>query len=108
MALYRYVTSKEELLTAIVERAFEEFELPKDVDADWQLTGIEEQHERTRQFRAHLLTLPPEDFPHVIEAADYLCEPSDPVWAFEMALDLLIGGLEKLLEDAPRPAQCSD
>ncbi len=57
---------------------------------------------RVRAQRAHLLTLPPERFPHVIEAADYLCDRTDPEWAFEFALDLLIGGLEKLLETSTR------
>lgn len=51
---------------------------------------------RSRAARAHLLTLPPAQFPHVVRAAEFLCEPPDADWAFEMATDLLIGGLETL------------
>ena len=36
MALYRYVESKDELFGALVDRAFDELELPADGDADWQ------------------------------------------------------------------------
>jgi AcrR family transcriptional regulator len=52
--------------------------------------------ERSRVARARLLTLPPAEFPHVVQAAEFLCAPPDADWAFEMALDLLIGGLESL------------
>ncbi len=178
MALYNYVASKEELLEAMTERAFGEFELlgPAQVDdAGWQdqlrclarafrrllirhpalaegeakglglpsaaglrivdvLLGIlrgagftveqaallhdklerfvvalvvlerqggartpEDQEERRRLLRARLLTLPPEPYRNVIEATDYLCAPADPAAAFELALDLLIAGLEVLV-----------
>ena len=36
MALYRYVSSKEELLGAMMDRVFGEFELPPTVDSDWR------------------------------------------------------------------------
>jgi len=36
MALYRYVDSKEGLLAAIADRAFEEFELPAEGEGDWR------------------------------------------------------------------------
>jgi AcrR family transcriptional regulator len=53
---------------------------------------------RIRGIRARLLTLPPEEFPHIIEAATYMGEAPDPDWAFQFGLDLLIGGFEKVLE----------
>jgi hypothetical protein len=42
--------------------------------------------------------LSPEDFPNIVDAAPYLCEESNPDRAFEFALDLIHGGLERLLE----------
>ncbi len=183
MALYRYVANKEELLTAITERVFQEFELPGGDDADWRgqlrelarsfrrvlvghpaiaavhVAGLEagsvnglrildvllgvlrragfsaeegallsgtlerfvlalvlletggqpsrtpaEHEARTREFKARLVTLAPQDVRYVIEAADHLCEPCDPEWAFELALSLLIGGLEQLLQSPRRAA----
>ncbi len=183
MALYRYVASKEELLGAVAERVFQEFELPSGDGVDWRqqlrelarsfrrvlvshpaiaalhIAGLEEssvnglrifdvvlgvlraagfsaqksaaladnlqrfvlalvlletggqpprtpeqQEDRTRAFRARLATLPPQDFRYVNEAVEFLCEPLDPEWAFELALNLLIGGLEKLLENGGRQA----
>lgn len=186
MALYRYVASKEELLAAISDRVFQEFELP-DGAQTWQeqlralarsyrrvlvahpaiaaidqaecgrhsisalrivevLLGVlrsagftteeaallhdklerfvlglvlletggeaarsdEEQQAYEHEFRAWLVTLPRRRFPHVMEAADYLCRRADPRAAFELALDLLIGGLEQLLEDRDRRADAVD
>lgn len=176
MALYRYVTNKDELMTAIVERVFREFELPPSGSVSWQdelramarsyravlvahpavamldhagmgggsLNGLKlidmllgtlrragfsveeaaalqerlerfvlalvlqetsaqtrterETAERSVALRTRLLSVPPEQFSHVIEAVDHLCGPTDPDWAFALALDLMIGGLEKLLE----------
>lgn len=177
MALYHYVESKEELIAAIADRVFEEFELPDEDDPDWrrQLRELarsyrklllahpglvpgflvdasqispnaarvievvlrtlrragfsakeaallenelarsvialvmletggarwqndQEREVHVRELRARLLTLPPDDFPNLVEAAPYICEFSDPDWAFEFALDLLNGGLEALLE----------
>jgi AcrR family transcriptional regulator len=177
MALYRYVASKDELLAAMADRAFEEFEFPDEGVPAWQdrlrtlgrsyrrvllahpsiaaversgegapsvdglrivevLLGVlrqagfsleqaavlhetlaqfvlalvlletggggvrtAEQHERhVRELRAKLLFLPASEFPNVMEAADYLCGGSEREAAFELALDLLIGGLERLLE----------
>jgi TetR/AcrR family tetracycline transcriptional repressor len=45
-----------------------------------------------------LASLPPEEFPHLLEALPYFSKYQDPEWAFEFALDLLVGGLEHLLE----------
>ena len=47
---------------------------------------------------AQLSTLPPERYPHVLEAAPFICKHPDADWAFELALDVIVGGLEKLLE----------
>jgi len=58
----------------------------------------QQQRARIRQIRARLLTLPPEEFPHIVQAATYMSEPPDPDWAFQLGLDLLIGGFEKILE----------
>jgi TetR/AcrR family transcriptional regulator, tetracycline repressor protein len=178
MALYRYVGSKDELFGAIVDRAFDEFELPADRNAAWQdqlrelarafrrvllahpaaaalyfvkadtqsfsglrivevvldvlvaagfasdeaalieldlertvlglvlfetrraslWTSAEEQEARMREMRARLLTLPPAEFPRVVASADVLCGSTDPDAAFEFAVELMIAGLEKLLE----------
>jgi AcrR family transcriptional regulator len=178
MALYRYVAGKDELLGAMLDRIFEEFEFPADPQADWReqlremgrafrrlvvahpaLAGLhhagveggspnglrivevvlaalrqagfsreeaallqgslernvlaivllevegaastrtpEEREAHIREQRARLLTLPPQEFPNVVESADELCGPADPDVAFEFTLDLLMGGLEKLLE----------
>ena len=177
MALYRYVSSKDELFGAIVDRAFDEFELPRDGTEDWRdqlrelarafrrvllahpaaaalyfvkadtqsfsglrivevVLGVlaaagfsndeaaliegdlertvlglvlfetrraslwasaDEQEARMREMRARLLTLPPQEFPRVVAAADVLCGSTDPDAAFEFAVELLIGGLETLL-----------
>jgi len=179
MALYRYVDSKEGLLEGIVERAFEEFELPPENEDDWR----KELRVLARSFRRLLVThptvatlfsmhpaetdsisqngarivevvlsaldhagfppkeaaliegecerfilglamleitggpqpcpfnphkgpekqeslalLPPEEFPHLLEALPYFSKYQEPEWAFEFALDLLVGGLEHLLE----------
>lgn len=180
MALYRYIDSKEGLLEAIIERAFEEFELPPESEDDWR----EQMRVLARSFRRLLVThpsvaalfsmhpaetdsisqngariveyvlsvlsragfppkeaaliegecerfilglamleitggpqpcpfnpkgtqnqghvsfasLPPEEFPHLLEALPYFSKYQEPEWAFEFALDLLVGGLEHLLE----------
>src|SRR6185312_7614306 len=54
MALYRYVESKDELFGAIVDRAFDEFELPRDRTAAWQ----DQLRELARAFRRVLLAHP--------------------------------------------------
>lgn len=187
MALYRYVSSKDELLVALTDRVFDEFEFPADAEADWRdqlrdlarafrrllvahpaiaevgfaevegqsMSGLqivdriltvlrragftlqeaamlephlersvlalvlletraaaaagnpEERAARIRVQRARLLTLPPEEFPNLTEGADYLCGAVDPDEAFELALDLLIGGLERLLAAPGRAAATS-
>jgi AcrR family transcriptional regulator len=177
MALYRYVSSKDELLAAMKDRVFEQFELPDNSISRWQdrlrmlgrsyrrvllahpsaaafeqsgasapsvdglrvvevILGVLRQagfsleqaavlHETLSQFvlalvlletggggarsveeldlvrrelRAKLLFVPASEFPNVIEAADYLCGRTEREAAFELALDLVIGGLERLLE----------
>jgi len=60
--------------------------------------STEEQDARMREMRGRLLALPPEEFPRVVASADVLCGSTDRDAAFEFAVDLLIGGLEKLLE----------
>jgi len=184
MALYRYVESKDQLFGALVDRAFDEFELPAEGDADWRdqlrdlarafrrvllahpaaaalyfvkadtqsfsglrivevvlgvlaaagfssdeaaliegdlertvlglvlfetrraalWTSTEEQEARMREMRGRLLMLPPEQFPRVVASADVLCGSTEPDAAFEFAVELLIGGLEKLLEREQRLA----
>lgn len=49
-----------------------------------------------------MAVLPSAEFPDVTAAADWLCTEASPEWAFVVALDLLIGGLERLLEDPER------
>jgi TetR/AcrR family tetracycline transcriptional repressor len=177
MALYRYVDSKEGLLGAVADRAFEEFELPTESDGDWRedikalghsfrrllLTHptvaslfsskpaeisqngarvvevvlgvlrragfppqeaalIESECERfilglvvlemgggpqlcpfdarphSHESAAKLAELPAEEFPNLLEALPYFdaCKSAD--WAFEFALDLIVGGIEHQLE----------
>ncbi len=178
MALYRYVDSKEGLLEGIIERAFEEFELPPESEDDWR----EEMRTLARSFRRLLIThptvaalfsskpteisqtgarivevtlgvlrragfppqeaalvesecesfilglvvlemgggpqicpfnpetphsheavaklasLPPNEFPYLLESLPYFNECKNADWAFEFALDLIVGGLEHQLE----------
>jgi TetR/AcrR family tetracycline transcriptional repressor len=54
MALYRYVESKDELFGALVDRAFDELELPADGDADWR----DQLRDLARAFRRVLLAHP--------------------------------------------------
>ena len=61
-----------------------------------------ERKAQMREIRARLLTLPPEEFPHVVAVATYMSEPPDPDWAFELGLELLMGGFEKVLERGGR------
>ena len=42
----------------------------------------------------------PEEFTHLLEALPYFNQCHDPDWAFEFALDLIVGGLERMLEEA--------
>jgi len=178
MALYRYVDSKEGLLSAIADRAFEEFELPAEREDDWreeikvlarsfrrlllahpmvtalfsshpaeisqngarvvetvlgvlrragfppqEAALVESECERfilglvvlemgggpqlcpfnpkasSHDARAKLALLPPEAFPNLLEALPYFDECKDADWAFEFALELIVGGLEHQLED---------
>jgi len=178
MALYRYVDSKEGLLAAIADRAFEEFELPAEGEGDWReeikalgrsfrqllLTHptvaelfsskpaeisqngarvvevvlgvlkragfrpqeaalIESECERfilglvvlevgggpqlcpfkpgtphSHEAAAKLALLPPDEFPNLLESLPYFDECHDADWAFEFALDLIVGGIEHQLE----------
>jgi AcrR family transcriptional regulator len=183
MALYRYVSSKAELLSAVADRAFQEFELPDETVPDWRERlrmlgrsyrrvllahpsvaaiersdepapsadgmriievmldtlrqagfsieqaavlhealaqfvlalvmletgggargGAEEQDRHQRELRSKLALLPAANFPNVMESAEYLCAPRDREASFELALDLLMGGLERLLDQAPSPS----
>ncbi|MGD0166599.1 MAG: TetR/AcrR family transcriptional regulator C-terminal domain-containing protein [Gaiellaceae bacterium] len=45
-----------------------------------------------------LALLPPEEFPNLLESLPYFNQKNDPDWAFEFALDLIVGGLERMLE----------
>jgi AcrR family transcriptional regulator len=47
---------------------------------------------------AQLAQLPEEEFPNLLEALPYFDECRDADWAFEFALDLIVGGLEHQLE----------
>jgi AcrR family transcriptional regulator len=180
MALYRYVDSKEGLLAGMVERAFEEFDLPVENESDWReemrtlarsfrrllvthpavvalfsahpadnvsqngarivefvlgvlrragfppreaallesecerfilgLVVIElnnspqpcpfnpKAHAHSQEAQAQLALLPPNEFPHLLEALPYFNQCQDPDWVFEFALDLIVGGLERVLE----------
>jgi TetR/AcrR family transcriptional regulator, tetracycline repressor protein len=62
----------------------------------------EQRREQARLARITFETLPPEEFPHLVEAAPQFAAPHDPERAFESGLDLLIAGLEGL-----RPAMQS-
>ncbi len=183
MALYRYVDSKEGLLAAVAERAFEEFELPAETDDDWreemkalarsfrrlllahptvaalfsshpaeisrngariievvlgvlrragfpphEAALVESECERfilglvvlemgggpqlcpfnpkaahSREAAEKLAQLPQEEFPNLLEALPYFNDCKDADWAFEFALELIVGGLEHQLERAAQP-----
>lgn len=45
--------------------------------------------------------LPPEEFPNLLEALPYLSKHHDHCWAFDFALDLLVGGMEHMLDKQP-------
>jgi len=180
MALYRYVDSKERLLSGMIELAFEEFAFPAGSESDWReemralarsfrrllvthpavaalfsahpadsvsqngarivefvlgvlrragfppreaallesecerfilgLVVIElnngpqpcpfnpKAHAHSREAQAQLAQLPPDEFPHLLEALPYFSECQDADWVFEFALDLIVGGLERMLE----------
>lgn len=178
MALYRYISSKEELLGAMMDRVFGEFELPAErADGDWRellrefgrafrrlllahpaaaelyfgglsaifpnglrivepilelitragfspeqagllemvlernvlalvlfetraaAMGDAEQRRALFDLRRQAVnSLPADQFPRVIESAGIFCGDVDPEVAFEFALDLMIAGVEKLLE----------
>jgi TetR/AcrR family transcriptional regulator, tetracycline repressor protein len=57
----------------------------------------EERRERSRVARITLESLPPEQFPHLVEAAPQLASPYDSEAAFDSGLDLLVAGLEHVL-----------
>ncbi len=54
-----------------------------------------------RGFQEKLSSMPASEVPHLNEAAPFMIESPDPDWAFEVALDLIVGGLEHLLEAGP-------
>jgi TetR/AcrR family tetracycline transcriptional repressor len=188
MALYRYVDSKEDLLSGVAERSFDEFELPDEsADSDWReqmrflgrsfrrvlvahpmvatlysahpakmispngakvvevvlgvlcragfsigeaaliesecerfILGLaileiegaptnclgSDPREHARGLEATLAQVDVKDFPHLAAALPYLDQHEDPDRAFELALDLIVGGLERLLEskgEQPEP-----
>jgi hypothetical protein len=49
-------------------------------------------------WKATLALLPPEEFPNLLEALPYFNGCKDADWAFEFALELIVGGLEHQLE----------
>jgi hypothetical protein len=67
--------------------------------------GEEEQERRQRELRSKLALLPAAEFPNVSESAEYLCAARDGEASFELALDLLTGGLERLLERGRAPSR---
>jgi len=180
MALYRYVDSKEGLLGAIADRAFEEFEFPPETETDWreeikalgrsfrrlliahptvaalfsnkppeisrngvrvvevvlgvlrragfppqEAALVESECERfilglvvleigggprlcpfkesphSHEAAATFALLPPDEFPNLLESLPYFNDCKDADWAFEFALDLIVGGLERMLERQP-------
>jgi AcrR family transcriptional regulator len=58
--------------------------------------SVEERLERARVARITFETLPPDQYPHLVEAAPELAAPYDPERAFESGLDLLLAGLERM------------
>jgi TetR/AcrR family tetracycline transcriptional repressor len=58
--------------------------------------SAEERRERARVARVAFETLPPGEYPYLVEAAPELAAPYDPERAFESGLDLLVAGLERL------------
>ncbi len=52
--------------------------------------------------------LPEGEFPNLLEAFPYFSKNHDHAWAFDFALDLLVGGMEHMLEKKPWEAETSD
>jgi len=46
-----------------------------------------------------LALLPLEEFPNLLEALPYFTRCKDADWAFEFALDLIVGGIDRMLEN---------
>lgn len=61
----------------------------------------------SHEARAKLALLPPEEFPYLLEALPYFNDCKDADWAFEFALELIIGGLEHQLEGAATQLESS-
>jgi AcrR family transcriptional regulator len=55
----------------------------------------EQRREQARLARITFETLPPDEFPYLVEAAPHFAAPHDPELAFETGLDLFIAGLEQ-------------
>jgi hypothetical protein len=55
-------------------------------------------HVHPQEAQAQLALLPANEFPHLHEALPYFNQCQDPDGAFEFALDLIVGGLERMLE----------
>jgi AcrR family transcriptional regulator len=62
----------------------------------------EARREQARLARIAFETLPPEEFPHLVEAAPGFAAPPEPGRAFETGLGLLIAGLEHQRPGPPR------
>ena len=56
----------------------------------------DERRERMQMARITFETLPPGEYPHLVEAAPFLTSSYDADEAFESGLDLLIAGLDRL------------
>jgi AcrR family transcriptional regulator len=57
----------------------------------------EQRRQQSLRARYELESLPPDEFPHVIEAAPFLAAPLEPDRMFEQGLDLLRAGIESEL-----------
>ena len=111
MALYRYVESKEALLEAVADLAFD---VPEAARVQVALVRFiislvafevgllpelsdEERLQKARRFRFELESLPAAEYPNLIEAAPYLAATHDPERNFTQALELLRAGIESQL-----------
>jgi AcrR family transcriptional regulator len=65
----------------------------------------EQWREQARLARITFETLPPEEFPHLVEAAPHFAAPHDPGRAFEAGLDLLVAGIEQRRSTTTRDPQ---
>jgi TetR/AcrR family tetracycline transcriptional repressor len=52
--------------------------------------------------------LPEGEFPNLLEALPYFSKHHDHAWAFDFAVDLLVGGMEHMLEKRPWEAEAPE